>query len=77
MLREMFLGLQEGRSLISVWKMEGPMRSKLVGFLLILAGAPAFAQTAAGLTAIPGVVRDHSFLKLLDVLGGSLKPNLT
>jgi hypothetical protein len=37
------------------------MRSKLVGFLLILAGAPAFAQTAAGLAAISGVVRDHSY----------------
>jgi hypothetical protein len=36
------------------------MRSDLVGFLLIFVAAPALPQTAAGLAAISGVVRDPS-----------------
>src|SRR6516165_9293830 len=60
MLREMFLGPQEGRSFNSFLERRGPMRSDLVGFLLILAAAPAFPQTTAGLAAISGAVRDPS-----------------
>src|SRR5215467_3420126 len=57
----MFLGPREGRSrTYCLDKRGGPMRSDLVGFLLILIAAPAFPQTAAGLAAISGVVRDAS-----------------
>jgi hypothetical protein len=36
------------------------VRSEVIGLFLILAAAPAFPQTAAGLAAISGVVRDPS-----------------
>jgi hypothetical protein len=36
------------------------MRSNLMAYLVLLAAAPVFAQTTAGLAAISGVVRDPS-----------------